>query len=126
MTAKWNTTIKLQEDVVKKVDNLVKDGSLEYKSRSDFAVKAIEKEVEYASMLQKLDHISRWRYRDLYNSEKWKIYDICHRQTLERMEPISMDGLIEQQKSIDKIEVTQKNKKTKNKKELSSNGHGLS
>lgn len=78
MVSKWNTTVKLTEEITKKIDELVKDESLEYKSRSDFVKQAIDKEIEYSKMLQKLDKVGKWRFRDLLQSKKWEIYDITY------------------------------------------------
>ncbi len=84
MVVKKDTTVKIKEEIAKKVDKLVSDHSLNYKSRSDFIIQAVEKEIEYARMIQELDDISRIRFRDLWNSKKWEIYDKSFDLTISR------------------------------------------
>lgn len=108
MVVKKDTTVKIKEEIAKKIDKLVADQTLEYKSRSDFIIQAIEKEIEYAKMLQGLDSIRRWRFRDLWSSKKWEIYDECCVSTLRAKELDKSPSYNEVKIEPDKIKKTKK------------------
>ena len=70
----YNTTIKLRDDQVRQIDNLRETLPLAYRSRSDFVIKAIEKEVEYATLLKNLNESDRILFRDMLIVKRHEVF----------------------------------------------------
>jgi len=76
---KWNTTVKLQDMYVESIDRFVNDkGSdnpkFNYKSRSDFVIRAIEKEIEHAILTKGLNESGKIWYEKLLSQKIMEAY----------------------------------------------------
>lgn len=61
---RW-TTVKLNSIQVEEIDKLKKDNSLKYRNRSEFFQKAIDKEVEFATLSKGLNDQGKIFFKDL-------------------------------------------------------------
>jgi len=68
------TSIKITEIQKKKVDELVKELDYLYRSRNDFVVKAVNKEIEYATLLKDFDDSQRILFNDLLRFKRLEAY----------------------------------------------------
>lgn len=75
MGEKWGTSIKISDRLKEKVDSFVNDKSYNYKSRSGFIIKAVEKEIETATILQTLNKTGRIYFDDMLRQERWKVFE---------------------------------------------------
>lgn len=71
---KWNTTVKLQDFQVEQIENLIKDKSLNYRSRSDFVVKAVEKEIRQATLTKELTDAGKIIFGDLIRHKRFEAW----------------------------------------------------
>ena len=67
MSNKWGTTIKLKDKHAESIDKHVENKTLNYRSRSDFVIKSIEKELQHATIMQDLNDTGKIFYEDLFH-----------------------------------------------------------
>lgn len=70
----WNTTVKIQRHHTDTIDKIIKDKTLNYRSRSDFVIKAIEKEIKEATLLKELSDAGKIIFDDLIRHKRYEAY----------------------------------------------------
>jgi hypothetical protein len=89
---KWNRSIKLPENIGQRIDKLIEDKSLNYRSLSDFVIQAVEKEIDYALLLRFLDDVGRIRFKELSAVKRWEVYDQALAMTLNKKNQLEAES----------------------------------
>jgi hypothetical protein len=71
---KWNTTVKLQERQKEQIDKFLKDIYLNYRSVSDFVIKAVEKEIKEATLKSELSPAGKIIFEDISNHKRYEAF----------------------------------------------------
>jgi len=64
-----SNSVKIQKEQVDKIEKLLNDKDLNYRSRNDFVVKAVETEIKLATFKNRLSPSGKYYFDMLYNAK---------------------------------------------------------
>ena len=100
-----STSVKITENQVERINQLLKAKDLGYKSRNDFVVKAVENEIRIADLKTVFTRTGKIHFDMLYNEHVRKAWERAHAFNFQTQEYKEMEARIkEDTKKEDKKE----------------------
>lgn len=72
------TTVKISDDIIKRIDETIQDPTLGFESRTHFVLKAIEKEFQEITIKKQFDETGRIFFDDIWRMKRMEAFRETH------------------------------------------------